>query len=183
LQGYLLVESSGQRIDQAPTALVSDPRRPDRAVRNGLSCITCHTGGILDKADQVRDQVLNNRPAFRRADVAQVLTLYAEPELRRAQVQADAARFTAALARLGVAVGGPEPVAATVQHYEADLDLVRAAAEAGTTPEGLLRRLDRAPHLRRVLGPLQQPGGTVPRSVFVSVIAQVVETVPPPPPR
>jgi Planctomycete cytochrome C len=40
LQAYLLVDGKGQRIDKGPTAIVSDPRRPDRAVENGLSCIS-----------------------------------------------------------------------------------------------------------------------------------------------
>src|SRR5262249_24742039 len=34
LQAYLLVAGDGRRIDKGPTAIVSDPRRPDRAVEN-----------------------------------------------------------------------------------------------------------------------------------------------------
>jgi hypothetical protein len=54
LQGYFLTDGKGTRIDKGPTAIVSDPRRPDRAVENGLSCMSCHARGIIDKADQVR---------------------------------------------------------------------------------------------------------------------------------
>src|SRR5262245_2704293 len=41
LQGYLLVDGNGRRIDKAPVEIVSDPRRPDRTVETGLSCLSC----------------------------------------------------------------------------------------------------------------------------------------------
>jgi hypothetical protein len=47
MQAYMLVDGSGRRIDKAPTAIVSDPRRPDRAVETALSCMGCHAAGII----------------------------------------------------------------------------------------------------------------------------------------
>src|SRR5262249_11767807 len=69
LPGYPLADSRGRRIDKGPTAIVSDPKRPDRAVENGLSCMSCHARGMIDKADQVRDHVTKNAAAFAAADV------------------------------------------------------------------------------------------------------------------
>src|SRR5262249_61642258 len=42
LQGYLLVNANGLRVDKAPTAIVSDPKRPDRARETGISCMGGH---------------------------------------------------------------------------------------------------------------------------------------------
>ena len=49
LQAYMLVNGEGRRILKGPTEIVSDPKRPDRAVENGLSCMSCHVKGILPK--------------------------------------------------------------------------------------------------------------------------------------
>src|SRR5262249_4499946 len=54
LQGYLLVDRDGRRVDKAPGDIVSDPRRPDRLVENGLSCMSCHVAGLLPNDDPVR---------------------------------------------------------------------------------------------------------------------------------
>ena len=76
LQAYFLTDGKGTRIDKGPTAIVSDPRRPDRAVENGLSCMSCHARGMVEKADQVRPHVLKNSAAFQRATVDSVTALY-----------------------------------------------------------------------------------------------------------
>src|SRR5262249_32944258 len=58
LQGYVLVNANNQRLDKGPTAIVSDPKRPDRAVEAGISCMNCHARGIIPKDDQIRAHVL-----------------------------------------------------------------------------------------------------------------------------
>ena len=57
LQAYLLVDGVGNRLDVAPTDIVSNPAASDPAVRNGLSCIGCHTKGMKTFEDEVRDVV------------------------------------------------------------------------------------------------------------------------------
>src|SRR5206468_7518408 len=57
LQGYMLVDSQGRRIDKAPGEIVSDPRRSDQRVETGISCMACHARGLLPKADQLRAHV------------------------------------------------------------------------------------------------------------------------------
>src|SRR5262249_30216106 len=51
LQAYIIVNAVNQRLDKAPTAIVSDPKRPDHAVETGISCMGCHYAGINQKAD------------------------------------------------------------------------------------------------------------------------------------
>jgi WD40 repeat protein/mono/diheme cytochrome c family protein len=166
LQGYLLVDGQGRRVDKAPGDIVSDPKRPDRLVENGLSCLGCHFGGLLPKDDQVRAHVLKNPGAFSREDREAVLALYPPAARLRALVKEDNTRFARALAQAGTPPGEPEPIAAVVLRYEAVLDLGTAAAEAGLAPDDFVARLRRASALGRTLGPLLARGGTVQRQVF-----------------
>ena len=54
LQAYFLVDGVGTRLDVAPTDIVSNPAASDPTVRNGLSCIGCHTEGMKTFEDEVR---------------------------------------------------------------------------------------------------------------------------------
>lgn len=174
LQGYLLVDGGGRRLDRAPVEIVSDPKRPDRTVENGLSCMTCHQRGIIPKADQVRAHVLKNLQAFSKADVEAIRALYPPEERMRALMDEDSARFARALKKVGVSAEDLEPISATALRYEGTLDLAVAAAELGLRPEDLADRLSKSPSLARVLGPLQVRGGTVQRQAFLELLPEVV---------
>jgi tetratricopeptide (TPR) repeat protein len=173
LQGYFLADGRGRRLDKGPTAIVSDPGRPDRAVENGLSCMLCHARGLIEKGDQVRAHVLRNPAAFARADVETVLALYPPAEKFTALVRQDARRFQEAVARTGAPLSATEPIAALARRFEAELDLPLTAAEAGVPPADLLQALDRSPALAQVLGSLKVEGGTVQRPVFVDAFADL----------
>ncbi|MGE3807725.1 MAG: tetratricopeptide repeat protein, partial [Gemmataceae bacterium] len=177
LQAYMLVDGTGRRIDKGPTAIVSDPKRPDRAVVNGLSCMSCHARGLIDKADQVRDHVLRNADSFARADRDTILALY-PPRPRFVELlERDARRFQDAVAQTGAPLSATEPVAALAARFEAELDLSLTAAEASVRPEGLLAALEQEPRLAKELGPLRVPGGTIQRQVFVAVFPELVSTL------
>ncbi len=177
LQAYLLVDADGRRVDKAPGEIVSDPKRPDRLVENGLSCIGCHVTGILPKDDQIREHVRKNPRAFASEVRDDVFALYPPARRLRALVNEDNARFTAALRRLGVPEGEPEPVLAAVLRYEDTVDRPRALAELGITAEALSARLARSPELARVLGPLLARGG-VQRQVFEEMFPRLIESSP-----
>src|SRR5262249_41207164 len=58
LQGYLLVDAKGKRIDEAPADIVEDASRTSGSgiIVNGLSCMACHKNGMIgDFRDVVRD--------------------------------------------------------------------------------------------------------------------------------
>jgi tetratricopeptide (TPR) repeat protein len=169
LQGYLLVDAQGQRINKGPVRIVSDPRRPDRAVENGLSCMSCHARGMIEKVDQVRDHVLKNARAFSKTDLATVQALYPPRDKFLALLREDGRRFQEAVKKTGAPWTATEPIAALALRFEAELDLALAAAEAGVRPPELLRALAASPELARQLGPLKVDGGTVQRQVFVDV--------------
>ncbi|HEY1192204.1 MAG TPA: c-type cytochrome domain-containing protein [Gemmata sp.] len=165
-QGYMLANARGERIDTGPTGVVSDPKHPDRVVENGISCMSCHARGLIDKADQIRAHVEKNGAGFTEPERNTVAALHPERDAFSAVVKADTVQYLAALAKLGGPVAGTDPVVATALRFEADLDLRQAAAETWTTPEGLVKALDANPHLARTLGALKTPGGTVSRKVM-----------------
>jgi WD40 repeat protein/mono/diheme cytochrome c family protein len=177
LHGYLLVDGSGRRIDRAPVEIVSDPRRPDRAVENGLSCMSCHYKGVIPKADQLRAHVLKNRTSFAATDVASVKALYPTEAGLKARFDEDIERFTSALKKLGVPAEEPEPVSTAALRYEATLDLATMAAEVGLRSSELADQLNRSAVLARLLGPLKVKGGTVQRSVVVASFAEIAREV------
>jgi tetratricopeptide (TPR) repeat protein len=174
LQAYLLADGKGRRIDKGPTAIVSDPKRPDRAVENGLSCMSCHARGLIEKADQVREHVLKNENAFAQADVDTVRALYPSREKMTRLIREDARRFQEAVQRTGAPLSLTEPVAALALRFEAELDVTLAAAEAGVAPDDFRKALTRTPELAKPLGTLLVAGGTVQRSVFVDSFPDVV---------
>jgi mono/diheme cytochrome c family protein len=177
LQGYLIVDGSGKRLDRAPTSIVSDPRRPDRAVETALSCMSCHSQGILFKRDQIRAHVLKNRSSFSREEVSDVEALYPSPDKFQKLVAADARRFREAVAKAGGRVGKTEPIMALAGQFERELDLERAAAEVGLEPGMFRDRLRQNPDLGRTLGALLVKGGTVHREVFTEAFQDLMATL------
>jgi WD40 repeat protein len=174
LHGFMLVNAANGRIDKGPIDIVSDPKRPDKAVEPGVSCMACHYRGINPKDDQVREHVEKNARAFRRADRESVEALYPPREKMRALMDEDAERFRRALEKTGNKVTAAEPVLAMTLRYEADVDLPTLAAEAGLRAEDIRPRLSASENLSRNLGPLRVPGGTVSRQVLVQGFVDVV---------
>jgi len=179
LQAYLLVDADGRRLDKASSEIVSDPKRPDRQVENGISCMTCHVRGLLPKADQVRAHVAKNSSAFSKEDVQKIRALYPPDAKLRSLMKDDTDRFVQALTKAGVPADEPEPVSAVTQRFEGTLDLVSAAAELGLTAEEFSLSLRKSPALARSLGPLLVKGGTAQRSAFQGVFDDAATTLRP----
>ncbi|MGE3779793.1 MAG: c-type cytochrome domain-containing protein, partial [Pirellulaceae bacterium] len=171
LQGYLLVDGSGQRIDQGPTSIVSDPKRPDKTVTNGVSCMSCHYTGVIPKRDEVGGAVRANRGAFDEAD--DILAIYREPEELDRIFERDAQRFAGTLKKLGIASlsRSGEPVSAMAARFEQEVDLAYVACEFGLTAPDFEQRLNKAEVVARAFSPLKIPGGTIKRDVLKSMFA------------
>jgi tetratricopeptide (TPR) repeat protein len=177
LHAYLLSDGQGRRLDKGPVTIVSDPKRPDRAVENGISCMSCHARGLIDKHDQVRDHVLKNPAAFAKTTRETVLALYPPRDRFTALLREDSRRFQEAVAKTGAPLSASEPVVALTLRFEAELDLALAAAEAGVAPAELLRGLEESQRLARQLGPLRIEGGTIQRQAFVVAFPELVRTL------
>ncbi len=162
LFGYLLTDARGGRIDRGPTTIVRDPRRPDGAVENGLSCMGCHARGLIAKGDQVARAVRASQAGFSAHERRAVELLH--PDGAETLFSLDAKRFLAALEALGIDPSEEEPVTRAALAYERDLDLPAAAAELGVSPGALTRALEKGPE---AMAPLKL-GGAVKRDAFVA---------------
>ena len=174
LQGYFIVNANNVRLDKAPVNIVSDPKRPDRTIELGVSCMSCHIPGIIPKADQMRDHLDRNPRAFSRTDAEIIRALYPPKDKSLALMEEDGKKYRDAVAKTGARVTRFEPVSTMTGRYEADLDAITAAAEVGMPLAEFREKLGKSEVLMRNLGALRVEGGTVARQVWVQAFGDLV---------
>ena len=175
LQGYMLVDAKGKRIDTGPTNIVVDKlsvlagRDPD--VINGVSCMRCHWNGMIRKTDQIRNHVLGQPGAFSVKEIETVKALYPTAD-RLNELLTDAEKqFARAVKDCGVPLSRSEPVATLAGQFEQPLDLSLAAAEAGVDTAGFRQALQRDPQIARALGV------PIPRDTYVRNFGRLATAV------
>jgi serine/threonine-protein kinase len=144
LQGYLLANAAGVRLDAAPTEIVTDKFAEDKTVRNGLACMRCHDAGMKDFADTVGPAVEVSRgsPGF---DRRTALRLYARKAEMDALLEADTKRFRDGMARVLGKPQAREPlIPASRRFLEAPLQLTVAGAELGLAEPAELQQVFRS---------------------------------------
>ncbi|MBN9122400.1 MAG: WD40 repeat domain-containing protein [Planctomycetes bacterium] len=172
LHAYYLTNAVNARLDKGPLNIVSDPKRPDRAVEAGVSCMSCHVTGILPKADQVIEHLAKNPKAFKREEADVIRALYPGKEAGLKLMEADAKKYAAAVAKTGAKVSRFEAVSTITLRYEAEVDLVTAASEVGLSPDEFRGRISQSETLVRHVGSLRA-GGTVTRQLWVQAFGDV----------
>ena len=144
LQGYMLVDSEGNRIDKAPIEIVRDSKETGGTpqVINAVSCIHCHRDGIIPFNDAVRE----GSGLFGKARV-KTRQLYPKQEEMDQVVQRDRDRFLEALQQStspfldhhqdASASDFQEPVGQMVRFFDRDLSRTDVAHELGLATEDL----------------------------------------------
>lgn len=169
LHGYMIVDGFGSRLDEAPDDIVTDPAQPDQNVKNGLSCFRCHSGGMLDRSDELRAHVVASFD-FDEATKEKVERLHPLPDELSAILTLDSQRYTDAIAQAGVPGDLiDDPINAVFVGYDGDVDLATAAAELGLEEMELFGQLG-------ALGDDLQPlaTGVIGREVFELAYPQSV---------
>ena len=176
LQGYYLANSSGFRLDDAPINIVSNPAASDPTVRNGISCIGCHTEGMKTFEDQVRSAIESTtNPSYNKA---QALRLYVEQSVMDARVGEDMERYREALEATGGAVGGVEPISRFHEAFQGPVDAAYAAAVVGLETETFLERVRENTGLQNVgLLALEGENGSVKRDTWTSSFRDVISAL------
>ena len=176
LQGYYLVDGNGIRLDEAPISIVSNPAASDPTVRNGLSCIGCHTEGMKTFDDQVRAAIESNpSPPYNKA---QALRLYVEQSVMDVRVSEDMETYRVALEATGDAFGGVEPVSRFHEAFHAPVDAAYAAAVVGLETETFLERVRENTGLQNVgLLALDNPNGSVKRDTWTSSFRDIISAL------
>ena len=173
LQGYYLANASGFRLDEAPINIVSNPAASDPTVRNGISCIGCHTEGMKTFEDQVRAAIESNpNPPYNKA---QALRLYVEQSIMDDRVSEDMETYRAALAATGGTFDGVEPVSRFHEAFHAPIDAAHAAAVVGLETDTFLERIRENTGLQNVgLLALDNENGSVKRDTWTSSFRDVM---------
>ena len=173
LQGYYLVNASGFRLDDAPINIVSNPAASDPTVRNGLSCIGCHTEGMKTFEDEIRSVIESNAtPAY---DKAQALRLYAEQSEMDALVQEDTDRYRVALEATGGTVDDIEPISRFHEAFQGTVDAAHAAAVVGLETEAFQEKIRENIGLQDIgLLVLASENGSMKRDAWTSSFRDVV---------
>ena len=175
LQAYYISDASGNRIDEAPTIIVSNPAASNPAVRNGLSCMGCHTEGMKTFEDEVRAVILKS-PDGPAKD--QGLRLYVEQLVIDALVEEDTERYKEALEKTGGVFGGIEPVHRFHEAFQNPVDAAHAAAAVGLETEVFLEKIRENPSLQRLgLSALESENGDVKRDAWTSNFADVISAI------
>ena len=172
LQAYYVSDGFGNRIDVAPTDIVSNPAASDPAVRNGLSCIGCHTEGMKTFEDSVRG-AYQRLPASPTRD--QVLRLYVEKAKMDRLVAEDAARYRDALEATGGVFGGIEPVHRFHETFQEALDAPHAAASVGLETTAFVKLIRENVGLQSLgLTGLLSDGGNVKRDAWTESFDEII---------
>jgi mono/diheme cytochrome c family protein len=176
LQGYLLIDGKGNRIDEGPIVVVSDALKTSGtpAIVTGVSCMACHKHGMIGFKDQVRDGAAVAGGARQK-----VQRLYPPQAAMDERVKEDEERFLRALDRaIGpfLRVGADkdksikdfaEPVGEIARLYRlVDVDLTIAACELDVEKPDELKSFIAGDRRLRELGlaPLLKEGGAVKRA-------------------
>ena len=171
LQAYYLADAGGNRLDAAPINIVRNPAASDPTVRNGLSCIGCHTEGMKVFEDKVRGVVeQNTTPPF---DKDRALRLYVEKVEMDSLVAEDTDRFRVALEKTGDVFGGIEPVQRFHEAFQRPLGASHAAAAVGLETETFLEKIRESTSLQS-FGLLVLENGTVKRDTWTSNFTDVI---------
>ena len=139
LQAYYLSDASGGRLDEAPTKIVSDPGPSGPEVRNGISCMGCHTEGMRQFEDEVRLVIERNpNPLY---DQEQALRLYTEKSKMNDLIEEDKQRYEEAVEATGGVFGGSDPIQRLVGQFKGVLNPAHAAAEVGLETDDFLQKI------------------------------------------
>ena len=172
LQAYYISDASGNRIDVAPTEIVSNPAASDPAVRNGLSCIGCHTEGMKEFEDGVRSVIeQTTNPSY---DKDQALRLYVEKAVIDSLREQDTQRYKDALELTGGVFGGIEPVHRFYEEFHGPIDAAHAAASVGLGTEAFLKAIRDNSSLQNLGLAGLLSGGNVKRDAWTSNFSEMV---------
>ena len=176
LQGYYLANASGLRLDEAPINIVSNPAASDPTVRNGISCIGCHTEGMKTFEDEVRAVIEGNpNPPYNKA---QALRLYVEQSVMNARVSEDMNTYRVALEATEGRFGGVEPVSRFHEAFQGPIDAAYAAAVVGLQTDTFLARVRENTGLQNVgLLALDNPNGSVKRDTWTSSFRDIISAL------
>ncbi len=179
-QAYMLVNSEGQRLDVAPSAIVQDETMPREAIINGISCLSCHFQGMkpekysprLAQLDVVRSAVEENVVRFDARQREIINELFPTHDDFQNLIEQDRQRFLSALETAGIPQqGATEPARELFNRFKDDLDAPGLASEFGLSAQEFRDRMSRETETRQLLKVAEQ--GIFDRQRLISQFARM----------
>ena len=174
LQAYLITDNQGNRINEAPTAIVTDKFAADKIVRNGLACMRCHDRGMKRFVDNIRpafEALPDNSHSGRR----EVLELYVSRDVMNESLKEDETRFLAAMEEVLGEPQAEDPLISVSRNFlDAPITLSQAAGELGLKDAGVLSQLFQLPEFTRLGLAGVSAGGVVRRDTWEDYYDRIV---------
>jgi hypothetical protein len=164
LQGYSLWDADGSRQNFAPTNLVADTEGIDPQIDNALDCQRCHSGGIINAEDQIRQNVIGNT-AFNLRDQQIAELLFTENE--QAIINADNQDLRRVLNQISVEANS-DPISASTDLLRTDYGIEKLAALVFLSTEDLSQCIQASQVLQSSIGQLVRNGSVTFEQIQVS---------------
>ncbi len=176
LQAYYISDAKGNRIDKAPTEIVSNPAASDPAVRNGLSCFGCHTKGVKTFEDVMQTTIeLTENPNY---DKTQALRLYVGQDKMDKLLEQDTEKYRQALVKTnGTGFQDIEPIHRAHEVFGQPLNASYAAAALGLKTEVFLQQIQDKQALQNLGLTAFLGDGTINRDAWTAKFAAIAEVI------
>jgi hypothetical protein len=168
MQGYMLTDAAGNRLNEGPINIVQDESQKDFLVRNGVSCMGCHSAGMIKVQDDIRYELDKGQTETLRRDREgpDPPPLPAAATSSTASSPRTSAASTTPSTLAGVEIGTEdEPILTTFLSFDENVVLRRAGAEFLLARRSWPRT---SVKLRRPDLELTKAGGTVQRQDFTA---------------
>lgn len=175
--GYYLSNAAGVALDKGPTSIVKQNDAPPQfltAIVNGLSCMTCHNQGLINKKDEIRDFAKANSNNLSNAELAKLFELYPETATFNAAMDKDNAVYKKAALEMGLDPTKPDPVSIAYRYYNRALSRSDVREELGIS-DAALKNLLAAEPFRSQWTSLAQTSGFIKRDEFNSLVGEALE--------
>lgn len=161
--GFYVSDHNDVRLDEAHTRARNAGVVAGVAIV-GVACMTCHSQGLLEKRDQVRDAVL------KRVDLPSdaldlIKKIYTEPATFTSKIKDDTMIYQNALKEAGVDFSKPDPVSQIFKTFNDSVSLRIAAGELGTSEERVKKAIEGSLPLTNSMSALTT-GSSVSRANF-----------------
>lgn len=174
LQGYLLTDGQGKRLDRGPFEVVQDEKHPRRSIIAGVSCMGCHPQGINSPLNNIVDQIarLADDMPLRDHERETLKTLYGRQKEINDLMAADMTRFAKALKDCGVTAERNPVWTLYEQFLFKAINVEHLGAEFGTDKPGIADKL-MSSNIAEVRSSASRP--TMDRLVFLSIFSAAAE--------
>lgn len=185
LQGYMLVDGKGNRINEGPIDVVSDSNKfsGTASISNGISCMGCHKNGMIRWPEG--SEAIRNGNVVKGETLEKVVAIYPDKKKMTDLLKQDEKLFLTSLreaivpfvpekaADLSTLREMEEPISYLVKkHRDDDLAIETVAAELDEkNPHNLILVIQANQQLNQELGlnSLIQPNGTIKRSSWEKI--------------